>query len=181
MGLDFPADVKSIYELILVAGFLHDYGKREVPLDILMKPGKLDCEEFDEIRAHPRMAHIYLKPLQSTYPYVGEIAVGHHEPGYPRTGNGRRGDDRRSIGLKLVQDDRKGERRSGERREDVPWKKRCMVLVKMADILDSLGSKRHYRSKRKTNTEIMENLQEQFYEEDELLDYINATYLANRK
>lgn len=72
--------------LMLVAGYLHDLGKVAVPNSILNKPGKLDPEEFDVIRAHTY--HTY--HILSTIGGFEEIAVWaalHHErldgKGYP--------------------------------------------------------------------------------------------------
>jgi HD-GYP domain-containing protein (c-di-GMP phosphodiesterase class II) len=71
---------------MLVAGYLHDLGKVAVPNAILDKPGKLDPEEFDVIRAHTY--HTY--HILSTIGGFEEIAIWaafHHErldgKGYP--------------------------------------------------------------------------------------------------
>jgi HD-GYP domain-containing protein (c-di-GMP phosphodiesterase class II) len=71
---------------MLVAGYLHDLGKVAVPNAILNKPGKLDPEEFDVIRAHTY--HTY--HILSTIGGFEEIAIWaafHHErldgKGYP--------------------------------------------------------------------------------------------------
>src|SRR3990170_5269048 len=71
---------------MLVAGYLHDLGKVAVPNAILNKPGKLDPEEFDIIRAHTY--HTY--HILSTIGGFEEIAIWaafHHErldgKGYP--------------------------------------------------------------------------------------------------
>lgn len=71
---------------MLVAGYLHDLGKVAVPNAILDKPGKLDPDEFDVIRAHTY--HTY--HILSTIGGFEEIAIWaafHHErldgKGYP--------------------------------------------------------------------------------------------------
>jgi HD-GYP domain-containing protein (c-di-GMP phosphodiesterase class II) len=71
---------------MLVAGYLHDLGKVAVPNAILNKPGKLDPDEFDVIRAHTY--HTY--HILSTIGGFEEIAIWaafHHErldgKGYP--------------------------------------------------------------------------------------------------
>jgi len=73
-------------QLMLVAGYLHDLGKVAVPNAILNKPGKLDPDEFDVIRAHAY--HTY--HILSTIGGFEEIAIWaafHHErldgKGYP--------------------------------------------------------------------------------------------------
>jgi HD-GYP domain-containing protein (c-di-GMP phosphodiesterase class II) len=71
---------------MLIAGYLHDLGKVAVPNAILNKPGKLNPEEFDVIRAHTY--HTY--HILSTIGGFEEIAIWaafHHErldgKGYP--------------------------------------------------------------------------------------------------
>lgn len=71
---------------MLIAGYLHDLGKVAVPNAILNKPGRLDPDEFDVIRAHTY--HTY--HILSTIGGFEEIAIWaafHHErldgKGYP--------------------------------------------------------------------------------------------------
>ena len=40
-------------ELVGICGLLHDLGKTEIPREILLKPGKLSDQEFEEIKRHP--------------------------------------------------------------------------------------------------------------------------------
>jgi HD-GYP domain-containing protein (c-di-GMP phosphodiesterase class II) len=49
------------FEMIEVAGLLHDLGKLSVPLEILEKPGKLMSEEFIYIRQHTFFTYYLLK------------------------------------------------------------------------------------------------------------------------
>lgn len=72
---------------------LHDIGKMGIPDSILLKPGKLNDEEWEIMRKHPQYAH----GLLSIIPYLEnalEIPYSHHEKwdgtGYPR---GLKGDE----------------------------------------------------------------------------------------
>lgn len=73
-------------ERIRVAGLFHDIGKVGVPDRILLKPGRLTREEFDEIRKHPEAGARILAGL-SQFSDLVPIVRGHHErmdgSGYP--------------------------------------------------------------------------------------------------
>jgi putative two-component system response regulator len=83
-----------------IAATLHDIGKVGVPDHILLKPGRLTPEEFDEIKKHTIYGHNILNRLTKRLPnntflrLADEIAWTHHEKwdgsGYPR---GLKGDD----------------------------------------------------------------------------------------
>ena len=70
---------------------LHDIGKLIVPATVLNKPGSLDAEEWELIRAHP-VAGIELLPGEAISPLAKSVVRSHHErwdgAGYPdnRTG-----------------------------------------------------------------------------------------------
>ena len=73
-------------EEISFGAILHDVGKLRVPDSILLKPGKLDAEEWEVIRKHPLYGEEIL--IHSNIPHVAlEIARWHHERwdggGYP--------------------------------------------------------------------------------------------------
>ena len=68
------------------AGLLHDIGKIGIRDEILLKPGKLTAQEFEQIKAHPAKGETIIKSL----PFLGEIPIWvrhHHErfdgKGYP--------------------------------------------------------------------------------------------------
>lgn len=68
------------------AGLLHDVGKIGVPEEILCKPGKLTPEEFEKIKAHPRMGYDILKPIASMGVVLDGVLYHHEYPdgsGYP--------------------------------------------------------------------------------------------------
>ncbi|MBX0330930.1 HD-GYP domain-containing protein, partial [Oscillochloris sp. ZM17-4] len=66
---------------------LHDMGKLGVPDHVLLKPGKLDEEEWALMRRHPELAYEMLSPITFLQPAL-DIPYCHHEKwdgtGYPR-------------------------------------------------------------------------------------------------
>lgn len=73
-------------EIIRFGGYLHDIGKIGVRDTVLMKPGRLTDEEFDEIRLHPVIGDNIMKPIKF-FPMERELIRHHHErfdgKGYP--------------------------------------------------------------------------------------------------
>lgn len=74
-------------EGIRVAGILHDIGKIAVPIEILIKPGKLTTLEMSIIKTHPQVGYDILKMIEFPWP-VAQIVLQHHEringTGYPQ-------------------------------------------------------------------------------------------------
>jgi len=106
-------------ETIELAAPLHDIGKIGIPDGILLKPGRLDAEEWRTMQRHPLIGHEILKGSASKYVRMGAlIALGHHEHydggGYP---NGLVGDH-------------------------IPL---CARIVAVADVYDALTSRRPYK------------------------------------
>jgi len=115
---------QDVVENLYKTAPLHDIGKVGVPDSILLKPGKLTKEEFDEMKNHPTYGRDSLVDacerlgsnsfLQSAI----EIAYAHHEKwdgsGYPQ----------------------------GLRGEEIPLPGRIMAI---ADVYDALISKRVYK------------------------------------
>jgi putative nucleotidyltransferase with HDIG domain len=100
-----------------IGGPLHDIGKLAVSDEVLQKEGRLDPEEIDQIREHPKIgARILLRmaALREAIPYV----LYHHErwdgQGYP----------------------------SGKAGEEIPVEARVLAV---ADAFDAMTSDRPYR------------------------------------
>jgi putative nucleotidyltransferase with HDIG domain len=81
MGLDSRA-----LERLEYAALLHDIGKLAVPSAILVKPGRLEADEMEQIRAHPDRGADMIRripPLRD----LAQSVVQHHEwfngSGYP--------------------------------------------------------------------------------------------------
>jgi len=91
----FPDELSpEINALLEKSAPLHDIGKVGVPDAVLLKPGKLDADEFEVIKTHP---HLGMAALQSAEDVLGstsflrfakEIVYSHHEKwdgtGYPQ-------------------------------------------------------------------------------------------------
>ena len=82
-------------EIIFYAAPFHDLGKIGIEDKILLKPGKLDDEEFEQMKKHAQIGYEILKDSQSEFLKAGAIiAINHHEKydgnGYPK---GLKGDD----------------------------------------------------------------------------------------
>ena len=84
---------KNFYDGIKVAGYLHDIGKMIVPIEILVKPSRLDVEEFALVKKHVNAGFRILKDISFPWPIAKAISE-HHErldgTGYP---NGLKGDE----------------------------------------------------------------------------------------
>jgi len=105
--------------LLRQAAPLHDIGKLAVPDAILLKPGRLTCEEFEQIKLHAKAgASILAGSRSAVLRLAEEIAVSHHEwwdgSGYP--------------------DDLSG--------ESIPISGR---IVALADVFDALTHARSYK------------------------------------
>jgi HD-GYP domain-containing protein (c-di-GMP phosphodiesterase class II) len=100
-----------------VAAYMHDLGKIGVPEAILVKPGRLTPQEFEEVKKHPLLTDKILEPIELPQ-YIVDAAVQHHErlngKGYP-------------LGL------------GGEAIS------RFARIIAVADVFDALTSTRHYR------------------------------------
>ena len=105
--------------LLLEAAPMHDIGKVATPDRILLKPGKLDEEEFVIMKQHAEYGYQILKSSKSQlFQMAAEIALTHHEKyngqGYPQ----------------------------GLAGENIPLVGR---IVAVADVFDALTSERPYK------------------------------------
>jgi putative two-component system response regulator len=98
---------------------MHDIGKIGIPDAILLKPGKLDADEWNIMRSHAEIgARIIGEDKSSLLQMAATIALSHHErwdgTGYPQ----------------------------GLQGEAIPLAAR---IVAIADVFDALTSKRPYK------------------------------------
>ena len=110
-------------ELIISASALHDLGKIAIPDSVLLKPGKLTKEEFEEMKKHTvygcELLENFRQEGDDFYRYCYEICRHHHErydgKGYP----------------------------DGLSGEEIPI---SAQIVSIADVYDALVSKRVYKA-----------------------------------
>ena len=111
-------DARELTE-IAKGGLLHDIGKRFISLDILEKPGRLDCGEQRLVRDHPRCGFSELCYREEMSWGALMMVYQHHErcdgTGYP-------------VGLPAD--------------EIHPWAKICAI----ADVFDAMSSDRSYQA-----------------------------------
>ncbi|TQI77790.1 HD domain-containing protein [Serratia fonticola] len=77
---------REMQEKVCIAGYLHDIGKLFIPLNILEKCGKLEPDEYAQMKHHSYKTRVMLNPIEE----LGDIvhwAANHHErldgSGYP--------------------------------------------------------------------------------------------------
>lgn len=65
---------------------IHDLGKINVPAEFLARPGRLSGAAFEVIKAHPRVGHDIVAPIEFPWP-IATMILQHHEhldgSGYP--------------------------------------------------------------------------------------------------
>ena len=85
LGVALRLDSASL-QALYVGGYVHDIGKVGVPDSVLLKPGKLNAEEWEIMRAHPVCGEEICRPLTSLRGVLPLIRH-HHErwdgTGYP--------------------------------------------------------------------------------------------------
>ncbi|HJP17103.1 MAG TPA: response regulator [Nitrospinota bacterium] len=73
-------------QIVGEGGFLHDIGKTQVDLKILLKPDKLTDDEFSEMKKHPEKGNL-IASKQNIDPDILKVIFEHHErddgKGYP--------------------------------------------------------------------------------------------------
>jgi len=105
-------------EAVNTGALLHDIGKLGVPDYVLLKPGRLDDEEFEKIKKHPEIGAAILESVEFPWPVL-PVVRSHHEKwdgtGYP----------------------------DGLKGEDIPLTARILAV---ADVYDALTTSRAYRT-----------------------------------
>ncbi|MGC7880231.1 HD-GYP domain-containing protein, partial [Desulforudis sp. 1190] len=67
-------------EQVYLAALLHDVGKIGVSEDVLLKPGRLDPAEWEEVKSHPVVGARIIEPAR--FPTAVIAAVRHHHEDY---------------------------------------------------------------------------------------------------
>ena len=74
-------------EALRVGGILHDIGKIGIPDSVLNKPGPMNAEEWEMVKAHPVVGFRVAEPLKQILKGALEVIRHHHErmdgSGYP--------------------------------------------------------------------------------------------------
>lgn len=127
-------------ETIKWAALIHDLGKLAVPTELIRKRGRLDDEEYAQMKQHAHLVEEILAEVDFLQPMV-EIASGHHSH-YDGNGYGGR----------------------GHIEGETPSLETCIVAV--ADAFDAMTSARSYRmalSQRYALGELRKNSGAQFH------------------
>ncbi|MBU8880810.1 HD-GYP domain-containing protein [Bacillus sp. FJAT-29790] len=87
IGMELKLSPKEI-EILGLGAIFHDVGKLNVPLEVLLKPGRLTEDEYLAIKKHAEDGFQILKKVQTIPLLVAHCAYQHHErmngSGYPR-------------------------------------------------------------------------------------------------
>jgi len=130
LGKKLGLDRNELVDLGL-SSFFHDFGKLEIPKEILLKPGKLDADERQIIEKHPyygaemliQMKEFSFLPLRAL-----NVAMEHHsredDTGYPRY----------------------------TKKKNIDFYSK---IVKIVDVFDAITTKRPYRKKNFTREEAL--------------------------
>lgn len=113
------SDDRQWTDLVFNAAPMHDIGKIGIPDSVLLKPGKLDKDEWKIMQTHSAIgAQILGEHTNSLLEMAREIAISHHEKwdgsGYP----------------------------NGKKATEIPISAR---IVAIADVFDALTSERPYK------------------------------------
>lgn len=116
LGREIGLNEEELYQLEMSALF-HDIGKIGVPDSVLLKPSRLDEEEFQAMKLHPSLSYEILSDFE-VFRDVARYAKHHHERydgrGYP----------------------------DGLKGEEIPFFSRIILI---ADTFDAMTSTRPYR------------------------------------
>jgi diguanylate cyclase (GGDEF)-like protein len=86
LGSAFDLGVQTQLELRQGA-YLHDIGKLTIPDAVLLKPGKLDAAEMEQMRRHAAQGHALASRIEGISAHALDVILSHHEHwdglGYP--------------------------------------------------------------------------------------------------
>ncbi len=127
LGAELNFDQDQLFRLELAAIF-HDIGKIGTPDEVLLKPGRLNADEFEIMKKHPVESAEILKNFQFFHDLIPGV-LHHHERidgrGYPH----------------------------GLKNDDIPLFARIIII---ADTFDAMTSTRAYRNALTAETAIKE-------------------------
>ena len=157
-----------------IAGIAHDVGKISVPGKIL-EGKKLTPKQWTLMQAHNSLSYVLLKPLQNDYfPHLLSITMPHHP--YPRGGENRRKEERRTIYIYLHNDRRsQQDRRHEQRREDNPIIQKAATILALCDQYDAMASKRSYKPAL-PEEQTRRILLKRFPKQRDIIDYLTKHY-----
>lgn len=116
-------------------GLFHDIGKMKVSNDVLFKPGRLNSEEYAEIKRHTEYGYELLREMPGTDEIICLGALHHHErldgSGYPR----------------------------GLKEEDIPF---YIQILSVGDTYDAICSDRIYQRKSSPYFAVKEMMKEAY-------------------
>jgi HD-GYP domain-containing protein (c-di-GMP phosphodiesterase class II) len=133
-------EVEKHKDSLRMAAMLHDVGKIAIPDKILKKPAKLDPEEYEIMKQHTYLGARLFSDLHSDFDEASFlVALNHHErwdgTGYP-------GHIDHTTGKALLGRETSGAAARGKKEDEIPVYGR---LVAIADVYDSLSSRRSYK------------------------------------
>lgn len=106
-------------EMLKVASTMHDIGKIGIPDSILLKPGKLTEEEFEQMKTHTTIGDNILNRTNSDLFLKASLIAKYHHEKYDGTGY--------PLGLKA---------------NEIPWEAKVISLI---DVFDALTHERCYK------------------------------------
>jgi len=127
-------------DTLRLAAMLHDVGKVAISDLILKKPGRLNEEEYEEMKKHALHGARLFRDARSDFDeYSAEVALNHHEKW---DGSGYPGFIDMETGDPLPDYTDENGRARGKRGKEIPLFGRIIAL---ADVYDALSNRRVYK------------------------------------
>lgn len=87
IGIGMGLAEKELVNLVM-AGLLHDFGKLQIPPEIVNKPGRLTQEEYQVMKSHPTLSYEQIRERWDISAQIKVAVLFHHEnvdgSGYPK-------------------------------------------------------------------------------------------------